>query len=850
MPAPRPDVVDRIERAFASRGWQVFDYQREVWRAQAAGQSGLIHAPTGTGKTLAAWLGLLADPDRHDEGLSVLWITPMRALATDTTAGLQTACRDLGLDWRVEMRTGDTSSHVRARQRKKLPNALVTTPESASLLLSYADLIPALSNLRAVVVDEWHELLGSKRGVQAELVLSRLRALSPGLRTWGLSATLGNLDQAMQALLGPGASGRCISADVDKRVTIETLLPDVAERFPWAGHMGLAQVERVVQAIRRARTSLLFINTRSQAERWFERLSAVDDPPLRVALHHGSLDPALRAAAEDGLRQGALDVVVATSSLDLGVDFTPVDQVIQIGGPKGIARLLQRAGRSGHRPGQVSRIVCVPTQAIEIAEFAAAREAAADGTVEARVPLTHALDVLAQHLVTLALTGRVSAAQVRREIASTYAYAGLEEHAWTWVMDFVTRGGSALAAYPQYRKVAEDADGNLHVPDATLARRHRMAIGTISSDPQVRVSFVRGGSLGTVEESFVSRLKPGDSFVFAGRRLTLVRVRDMVAQVKAGGGGTQVPRWLGGKMPLSSELADRLLRLMAGIETHRDPATVAELSTLAPLLEIQTRWSSLPKPGTLLVERTRSREGEHLYCFPFAGRHVHEGLSALMAWRLSRSRRASFVFSVNDYGFELLSRDLPELDDDEIRALFSPNELDEDLVASINAAEMARRRFRGIARIAGLVFEGHPGQRKTMRQVQASSGLIFDTLVRYDPDNLLTKQALREALDHLLDARRLRATIERLHASPIDLRHTERLTPLAFPLWAERLSSQQLTSEDWRTRIERMLESLEIAAGGTPGPALSLPAPEEQRAPARKPVRRPRRPPRPRRPRP
>jgi ATP-dependent Lhr-like helicase len=830
-PSPRPDVIERIERAFAARRWRVFDYQRDVWRAQAKGESGLIHAPTGTGKTLAAWLGLLADPKRCDDGLSVLWITPMRALATDTTAGLQSACRDIDLDWRVEQRTGDTSSHVRARQRRKLPNALVTTPESASLLLSYADLIPAFSKLRAVIVDEWHELLGSKRGVQTELVLSRLRALSPRLVTWGLSATLGNLDQAMRALLGPDKKGRCISGEIDKRVVIQTLLPDVAERFPWSGHMGLGQVSRVVEAIRGARTSLLFTNTRSQAERWFEKLSAVDDPPLRVAMHHGSLDPALRAAAEDGLRRGTLDAVVATSSLDLGVDFTPVDQVIQLGGPKGIARLLQRAGRSGHRPGQVSRIVCVPTQAIEIAEFAAAREAASEGTVEARVPLTDSLDVLAQHIVTLALSGRVTAHEVRREIAATHAYAGLDEGDWNWVMDFVTRGGSALAAYPQYRKVAEDADGFLHVPDATLARRHRMAIGTISSDPQVRVAFVRGSSLGTVEESFVSRLRPGDSFVFAGRRLTLVRVHEMVAQVKAGGGGTQVPRWLGGKSPLSSELSDRLLRLIAEFDPKhprkkhpsRDPATLAELATLAPLLEIQSRWSGLPLPGSLLVERTRTREGEHLYCYPFAGRHAHEGLSALVAWRLSQRRRSSFVFSVNDYGFELLSRELPDLEPDEIRTLFSPDNLDADLVASINASEMARRRFREIARIAGLVFEGHPGQRKTMRQVQASSGLIFDTLTRYDPGNRLTKQALREALDHLLDVRRLRATAERLHASPVVVHRTEQLTPLAFPLWAERLSSQQLTSEDTRTRIERMLEALEIAAGGTRGPPLPPP---------------------------
>lgn len=832
MPAASISIdSEGIERLFAARGWRVFDYQREVWRAQADGESGLIHAPTGTGKTLAAWLGLLIDPARRDTGLSVLWITPMRALAADTRIGLQSACTDLGLDWRVELRTGDTSSHARARQRRELPNALVTTPESASLLLSYADLVPAFAKLQAVVVDEWHELLGTKRGVQTELVLSRLRALSPGLRTWGVSATLGNLDEAMRSLLGPRTAGRCISADLAKDIRIDTLLPAVAERFPWGGHMGLSQAPRVIEAIRAARTSLIFTNTRNQAERWYEELAKAD-PPLKLALHHGSLDPALRAAAEDGLKQGTLDAVVATSSLDLGVDFTPVDQVIQIGGPKGIARLLQRAGRSGHRPGQISRVVCVPTQAIEIAEFAAAREASAQGKVESRRPLTHALDVLAQHLVTLALTHSVSADDVRREIASTHAYAELGHADWNWVLDFAMRGGSALAAYPQYHKVVEDERGLLHVPDATIARRHRMSIGTITANPLVRVAFVRGGSLGSIEESFASRLKPGDSFVFAGRRLTLVRIKDMTAQVKAGGSGALITRWDGGRMPMSSELADGLLRLFSGFDADtgslRAPSpqtgqdSAAEREALSPLLSIQSRWSSLPLPGELLVERTRSREGDHLFMFPFAGRSVHEGLSALIAYRFSRRRQASFVFSVNDYGFELMARELPELDEDEIRALFSPTDLDTDLVASINASEMARRRFREIARIAGLVFEGHPGARKTMRQVQASAGLIFDTLERYDPENLLTKQALREALDHLLDASRLREAAQRLHTANVRLNRTERFTPMAFPLWATRVSSNQLSSEDWRTRVENMLDALERAAGGTRGPALDV----------------------------
>lgn len=818
-------TLDAVERWFAERGSTVFAYQREVWTAQARGESGLIHAPTGSGKTLAAWIGLLLDPARRDSGLSVLWITPMRALATDTAAGLQATCAGLGVNWRVELRTGDTSSHARVRQRRHLPQALVTTPESACLLLSYPDLVPALREVSAVIVDEWHELLGTKRGVQTELVLSRLRALSPGLRTWGLSATLGNLEQAQQVLLGPQRAGRCVSADLPKPLRIDTVLPEAVERFPWAGHMGLGLAPQVIDTIRAARTSLVFTNTRSQAERWFETLSSAD-PPLRLALHHGSLDAELRRAAEDGLRQGTLDAVVATSSLDLGVDFAPVDQVIQIGGPKGVARLMQRAGRSGHRPGQLSRIVCVPTQAIEIAEFAAAREAAMQGRVESRRPITQALDVLAQHVVTLALTRSLTADALHDEIRATHAYADLDETQWLWVLDFVMRGGSALAAYPQYRKVDVDDQGCLHVPDATIARRHRMGIGTITSDPMVRVAFVRGGSLGSVEESFVARLKPGDSFQFAGRALTLVRVRDMVAQVRSGGGGTQVPRWQGGKMPLSSELADGMLRLFSRIGRGEaaadartdDDAFGAETRALHPLLAVQSAWSALPVPGRLLIERARSREGDHLFVFPFAGRHVHEGLSALVAYRLSRARQASFRFSINDYGFEILSPDLPPLDADELRALFTPQGLEPDLVASLNAAEMAKRRFREIARIAGLVFEGHPGARKSMRQVQASSGLIFDALTRYDPDHRLTAQALREALDHQLDVQRLRDTLARLSANPIALHATERFTPLAFPLWAERIASQ-VSSEDGRTRVLRMLEALERAAGGAPGPA-------------------------------
>ena len=798
----------QIEDWYARRGWTVFDFQRACWDAYGRRESGLIHAPTGCGKTLAAWLGPLLDAEGADEPIRVLWITPMRALAADTTANLQAACDALDVPWKVECRTGDTTSGARAKQRKRLPQCLVTTPESASLLLSYADLIPQWRGIRTVIVDEWHELLSTKRGVQTELVIARLRALAPGLRVWGLSATLGNLDEALAALLGPTrdpARSSTHGADLPKTLHIETLIPDAVDRFPWGGHMGLPLLPKVADVLDRAGSTLVFTNTRAQAERWFEAIQMIR-PEHASALHHGSIDAEARAAVEQGLKDGSLRVVVATSSLDLGVDFSPVEQVVQIGGPKGVARLLQRAGRSGHQPGIASRIVCVPTHALELAEFAAARAAVEQRRIEARKPLVNCLDVLAQHIVTLALTGTMTADAIRAEIASSHAYAALPDAEWQWVLDFVMRGG-ALHAYPQFRKVIARDDGVLVVDDATVARRHRMSVGTITSDSMMRVKYLSGAGVGSVEESFIARLKPGESFLFAGRKLTLVRVKDMAAYVKPGGKSQTIPRWNGGKMPLSSTLAASLVELLATAEQHAAP----EMQALAPLLAIQRQWSRLPQPGVLLAERATSREGQHLFVYPFAGRHVHEGLAALVAWRLSKRAKITATLTPNDYGFELLAESLPPLDGPALKALLSPADLDLDLPASLNAAEMAKRRFREIARVAGLVFEGYPGNGKTVKQVQVSSGLLFDVLSKYDRDNLLTRQALAEVLEQQLDYRRLRQAVDAIAQQDVVIVDTPRFTPLAFPLWAERIGSR-LSTEDWKDRVLKMAATLEKAA--------------------------------------
>ena len=803
------DVGDAVPRDpegwFAERGWTPFPFQREVWSAYLQGESGLIHSATGSGKTLAAFLGPVAQAqtrgDLTPSGVRVLWVTPMRALAGDTALSLERALEGSGVGWTVGLRTGDTSPAERAKQARRLPSVLVTTPESLSLMLSLADSRTRLSTLDAVIVDEWHELLGSKRGVQTELALARLRRWNPGLRTWGLSATLGNLAEALDALLA-GAPGRLVRGVSDKRIDIDTLIPADVERFPWAGHLGLVMLPDVVAALEGSRSTLIFTNTRSQAEIWYQGLlEARPDWAGLVALHHGSLDPAARQWVERELKAGNLKAVVTTSSLDLGVDFSPVDRVLQVGSPKGVARLLQRAGRSGHSPGQVSRVTCVPTHALEFLEGAAARRAAAEGRIEARRPVEQPLDVLAQHLVTIASGEGFVAEELLGEVRSTRAFRALSDAQWRWALDFVCQGGASLEAYPEYQRVSE-VDGWHVVRDARIARRHRMAVGTILSDASIDVRFVRGRRLGHVEESFIAWLSPGDAFVFAGHALELVRVENMTALVRpAKAGAATVPRWQGGKSPLSSELADGLRALLE--DYLGGGAKEPEVRAISRLLALQQRISRIPRRGELLVEQCQSREGHHLFFYPFEGRHAHVGLSALIAFRLARREPASFSLAFNDYGFELLSRTKVELGPALREGLLSDKAFLDDLIASLNAAELSRRQFREIARVAGLVFQGYPGQPKSARQVQATSGLLFDVFKRWDAGNPLLAQAEREVLERELELSRLGRAMRRLADSPVVVRQTQRPSPFAFPLMVARLR-EKLSSEKLADRVRRM----------------------------------------------
>jgi len=838
------------EAWFASQGWQPFGFQRDVWAAMARGRSGLLHATTGSGKTYAVWIGALLrstplrgeltptpTPHPPPQGgrrdalpLSVLWLTPMRALAADTRRALELPLPEMSAQWTVGLRTGDTPANERAKQDRKLPAALVTTPESFTLLLTRADARERLSGVHTVVVDEWHEMVGNKRGVQVQLALARLRRWNPRLVVWGLSATLGNLADSMQMLLARD-DGVLVQGNIDKPLVVDTLLPVDPGRFSWGGHLGAQMEQPVVQEIERSGTTLVFTNVRSQAEIWYQMLlRSRPEWAGEIALHHGSLDRGVREWVEQGLKAGTLKAVVATSSLDLGVDFLPVERVLQIGSAKGVARLLQRAGRSGHQPGRVSRVTLVPTNTLELVEAVAARRAVAAGRIEKRFAPDKPLDVLVQHLVSMALGGGFVADELFDEVRGAYSYRALTREEFQWALDFVTRGGSSLKAYPEYHRVVLGDDGVHRVSDRGIALRHRLQVGTIVSEAAMLVKWLSGGTIGQIEEGFIARLNKGDHFVFAGRVLEYVRTQDMAAYVrKATKKSGIVPAWAGGKMPLSSELADATLEALES--ARQGDFFEPELAAAQPMLNAQSRLSKLPTPKTLLIEQHRSGEGFHVFIYPFAGRYVHLGLASLLAWRLSRQRPNTFSMSFNDYGFELLAAEPLDMQPLLDQSVFDDAELLHDVLASLNSSELAQRRFREIARVAGLVFTGYPGAPKSTKQLQATSSLFYEVFRKYDPANKLLGQADAEVLAQELDLRRLRASLKRMRAQRVEAVTLRVPSPFALALMVERFR-EELSTEKLADRLARMLQQAnqEIDAPA----AATQPAPRGARTTQRK----------------
>ncbi len=806
-------TLSPIKDWFNKRGWQPIAFQTQTWQAYLSGKSGIIQVPTGSGKTYGAVMGPIAQmleaaKDQQPlSGLQLLYITPLRALSRDIEASIRRPIEEMGWPITVESRTGDTKSSVKSRQIKKMPNILITTPESFAVLLSYKNSAKRFGALRCIILDEWHELMASKRGTQAELCLSRVRELNPTVQTWAISATLGNLPEAAKVATGIECDPVIVQSKIRRETTITSILPTSVDSFPWAGHLGLRMFEALVAALDIERSTLIFVNTRSQAERWFQALTfSLPEDQHRISLHHGSIDFGERLAIEAGLKTGAIKWVVCTSSLDLGVDFQPVERVVQIGSAKNLARLLQRAGRSAHLPGGTSEVFFLPTNALELLEISAFRRGLAVGQVESRHPLNKPYDVLLQHLVTLACGDGFSPKETFASVRKTVSYQMLSAEEFDWIVDFLENGGKCLKAYPRYQKLVLEA-GVYKVTDARIARMHKMSIGTITGNQQIKIAYAKGRSIGTVEENFVSRLKKGDVFYFAGRQLEFFQMKDMTLYVKnARKKSSVVPVWSGGYLAISDCLS-RYIR--AEITQVKEGNVSEEVACIMPILATQDRISHLPDAQQFLIECCQTREGEHLYVYPFEGRNVHEGLGFLWAYRFSQLQKATFTVSVNDYGFEVLAPQgypFKTLFDE---TFFSTQNLYKEIKESLNISELTQRRFRGIAQVSGLVFKGYPGSKKTANQVQISSSLIYEVFSKYEPGNLLLQQAEREIIESQLEAPRLSAALERMRSLKLVWMSIDRPSPFGFPLLVERLSSR-LTNESLRDRIERLKKQWDI----------------------------------------
>ncbi len=792
----------------ATNNQSPFKFQEQTWAKYHNGFSGMVVAPTGFGKTFSVFLAVVIDyfnhPERYKKGIKLLWISPLRSLAKDLAKAMTAAVEDIGLDWEVAVRNGDTPSSVRRKQERLMPDVLIVTPETVHLLFSQKKNSRWFKNVACLAVDEWHELLGNKRGILVELVIARLLKLSEKLRVWGITATIGNLEEAGHVLIPyPELKTVMITAKENKKIKVVTVLPDEVEVLPWAGHLGKSMASKIIPIIHENKTTLIFTNTRGQSELWYQIILEAD-PDLAglLAIHHGSIDKKLRNWIEDSISEGILKAVVCTSSLDLGVDFKPVDCVIQIGSAKGVARFMQRAGRSGHSPYEVSKIYMIPTHSLEIVEAAALKEAVQLKRVEARQPMVLTYDVMVQFMVTIAVGEGFIAKEIFDLLKSTHAFGMLTEDEFAWAIQFITQGGNTLKSYEEFHKVFKDDDGIYKVKSRRIAMLHRMNMGAIVSEAMLRVKFLSGGYVGMIEEYFISKLKPNDSFILAGRVLQLVMIKDMTAFVKISKAKKAItPSWLGGRLPLTSYMSHFLRKKLS--DALNPGIRERELKFLHPLIARQSEYSHIPREDEFLVELINTKEGFHLFMYPFEGRLVHEVISALIAYRISRIKPLTFTIAMNDYGFELLSDQEMPLDDATIKQILSKENLMNDVIASINAAEMASRKFRDIAVISGLVVQTMPGRNQKTKSLQSSSGLIFRVLEDNEPNNLLLRQAYTEVFDQQLEEVRLKEAFERINLGKLIIKRTDNFTPLSFPIKVDSLR-QSLSSEKLDKRIARI----------------------------------------------
>lgn len=817
------DSENHITKFFKKNNWQPLDFQIEAWESYLRGESGIIQVPTGYGKTYAALMGPLLKLKelKSSKGINILLVTPLKALSRDLKKSIFNATQYFDANITVGIRNGDTSNHEKKKQIIKPPNILITTPESLTLLISNKESNKLFTNLFSIIIDEWHELMGCKRGNQCELALSWLRGNNRNIQIWAMSATIGNIEEAATSILGLSSKmHKIIKSNLVKRIEINSVIPDNIGTFPWSGHLGIKSHKSLLKEIDKDKSTLIFTNTRNQSERWFQCLKYFNpEMENNIALHHGSLDKEVRKSVEEGVKKGSIKWVVCTSSLDLGIDFQPVDQIVQIGSAKNIGRLIQRAGRSAHKPGGISKILFMPTNALELLEISAMRRLISKGITEKINIPEMSYDVLLQHLVTLACGPGFDPDIEKERIKNCLSYRNLKDEDWKWCLDFLEYGGKCLKAYPKYKKIEKIYEFNdkknfkYIVKDKTLIRIHKFNIGTITSDKSVQVKYLKGKSLGSLEENFASKLKMGDTFFFAGKMLEFIKIRDMILYVKKSSQkSSMIPAWVGGQMVISDLLSKNIRKeISLTNELFNFKGFVnKELKSLFPILEKQNEISNIPKESQLLTEIYSFKGFNTLFVFPLEGKFVNEGIAFLWALRFANINKATFNIAANDFGFSITSNESYDFSllTNYLSYFMSSENLAKDLESAINFSELTKNKFKNIAQISGLINNNNPSKLKTSNQLSISSNLLFEVFNKYENKHLLLKQSSDEVKKQLLEIDRINSCLQRMSKLDLILNKTDSPSPFAFPLLVERLKNT-LSNETIEERVNKLIKFYE-----------------------------------------